>query len=181
MIREVFIIAGLKRGDIRIFENLFHRYYPGLCTYAESLLKREGPAEEIVQDVFYNIWKNRNDITITASLKSYLFKSVYNHSMMYLRKTKREVRMDENWAVIQVDREPGPVEQINEKELNGLITKALTRLPERTKRIFIMNRMEGLRYKDIAEKLSISVKTVESNMGKALQALRNSLKEYSSY
>ncbi len=181
MIRERFILAGLRHGDIRIFENLFHKYYAGLCSYAESLVRQEGLPEEIVQDVFYNVWKNRDTIIITTSLKSYLYKSVYNHSLMYLRKIKREIRLDERWANDQADRYPGPAEQMDEKEIDILISKALGRLPERTRLIFTLSRIEGLKYKDIAKRLSISVKTVEANMGKALKALRASLNEYSSF
>ncbi len=180
MIKERFIIAGLKKGDIRIFENLFHKYYPGLCTYAESLIKKEGPAEEIVQDIFYTIWKNREEINITTSLKSYLYKAVYNRSMMHLRKFKYEVRLDDNWAEKQADNQGGPQERLNEIEINRRITDTLDTLPERTRQIFTMNRLEGLKYKDIAERLSISVKTVEANMGKALKALRTNLSEYHS-
>jgi RNA polymerase sigma-70 factor (ECF subfamily) len=180
MIKDRFIIAGLKRGDIRIFESLFHRYYPGLCTYAESLLRRSGPAEEMVQDIFYTLWKNRGEIEIRSSLKSYLYKSVYNRSMMFLRKSRREVRLDEQWAEKQADRHNTPIEKIGEEELSLKIADTLSHLPERTRTIFTMNRIEGLKYKEIAEKLSISVKTVEANMGKALSALRKSLSEYSS-
>ncbi len=181
MTEERFILAGLKRGDIKIFENIFHRYYPGLCNYAESLVKEEGLPEEIVQDVFYNVWKIHAELNITVSLKSYLYKAVFNQCMMNLRKIKHETRLDEKWAVQQVSGYAGPDEEMEEKEINSRMSKALDRLPGRTRQIFTMNRMEGFKYKDIAEKLSISIKTVEANMGKALKALRTSLNELSSF
>ena len=180
MIKDRFLISGLRRGDIRIFENLFHRYYPGLCSYAESLLRKENVAEEMVQDIFYNLWKNRKEIEIRVSLKSYLYKSVYNRSMMHLRKTRHEVRLEESWAENLADNDSGPLEKIGEKEITLKIADTLGKLPERTRVIFTLSRIEGLKYTDIAEKLSISVKTVEANMGKALSALRKSLNEYSS-
>ncbi len=179
MISDQLILSGLRNGDIRIFEELFHRYYPGLCIYAGSLLKRTDLPAEIVQDVFYHLWKNRNEITIRSSLKAYLYKSVYNQSMMHLRKTKREIRLDLDWAEKLPGSHPGPAEELDEKEAGQQINTTLSGLPERTRQIFMLNRMEGLKYREIAEKLSISVKTVESNMGKALKALRASLRESS--
>ncbi|HYW94816.1 MAG TPA: RNA polymerase sigma-70 factor [Bacteroidales bacterium] len=181
MIKERFILAALKRGDIKAFENLFHSYYPRLCRYAETLLKTEGLPEEIVQDVFYNIWKKRKELAIKISLKSYLYRSVYNHALMHLRKYKHEIRLDENWAVNQAGEMAGPMEKIDEKEISSLVSATLSTLPERTRVIFTLNRMEGMTYRDIAERLSVSVKTVEANMSKALKALRRSLNEYSSY
>lgn len=181
MIKERFILAALKRSDIKAFENLFHRYYPGLCHYAGTLLKTEGLPEEIVQDVFYNIWKKRKELTIKTSLKSYMYRSVYNHAMMHLRKYKREIRLDENWAVNQAGEDAGPMEKMDEQEISSLVSATLNTLPERTRLIFTLNRMEGMTYRDIAARLSVSVKTVEANMSKALKALRSSLNEYSSY
>ncbi len=172
-------LSRIRKGDIKSFENLFHHYYPGMCSYAESLIKKENVAEEIVQDVFYNIWKNRNDLRITSSWQSYLYKAVFNNSMMHLRKSKREMPLDERWAESQVQSSDNPAEELDAKELNAVILNTLQKLPERTRQIFNMNRFEGLKYKEIAEKLSISVKTVEANMGKALKALRSSLEEFS--
>ena len=172
-------LSKIRKGDIKSFETLFNHYYPGMCSYGESLTKKESVAEEIVQDVFYNIWKNRNELHITTSWQSYLYRAVFNNSMMHLRKAKREMPLDERWAESQVQSQDNPAEELDAKELNAVILFTLQKLPERTRQIFNMNRFEGLKYKEIAEKLSISVKTVESNMGKALKALRTSLDEFS--
>lgn len=169
----------IRKGDIQAFEDLFHQFYPGMCSYAESLIKKEFIAEEVVQDVFYNIWKNKSDLRITNSWQSYLYRAVFNNSMMYLRKAKREMSLDERWAESQIQSSDNPSEELDAKELNAVILYTLQKLPDRTREIFKMNRFEGLKYKEIAEKLSISLKTVEANMGKALKALKSSLEEFS--
>jgi RNA polymerase sigma-70 factor (ECF subfamily) len=100
--------------------------------------------------------------------------------MMILRKHKREIRLVESWAESQKHPSASPVETLDRKEIDDLVVSTLDKLPERTREIFTLNRFEGLRYKEIAEKLSVSVKTVEANMGRALKALRTSLGEYGS-
>jgi RNA polymerase sigma-70 factor (ECF subfamily) len=171
-------LRRIRKGDIHSFEVLFHRYYTGLCGYAESLLHKGEVAEEVVQDVFYNIWKNRNTLRISKSWQNYLYRAVYNNSMMYLRKTRREFPMEDQLAFhLQVPSE-NPAEAMEYEEISSMISATLQELPERTRKIFEMNRQEGLKYREIAERLSISVKTVEANMGKALKALRTSLKKY---
>jgi len=132
----------------------------------------------VVQDVFYNIWKNRESLRIRQSLQSYLYRSAYNNSMMYLRKMRREYFMEDLSRPEPVLEDPDPHEIIQLDEVSGLISRTLEALPVRTREIFRMNWQEGLKYREIAQKLSISEKTVEANMGKALRALRNSMEEY---
>jgi len=176
--KEGRILSKISRGDKKAFEALFHQYYPGMCSYAESLLKKPEVAEEVVQDVFFNVWKNKSDIRITSSWQSYLYRSVFNNSMMYIRKNKREMPLDEKWAENQVASSDRTDEEMDAREMNAMIIYTLQSLPGRTQKIFNMSRFEGMKYKEIAEHLSISVKTVEANMGKALKALRSSLNEF---
>ncbi len=171
-------LRKIKRGDIDSFEKLFHRFYTGLCGYAESLVTKGEIAEEVVQDVFYNVWKNREILSINRSWQSYLYRSVYNNSMMYLRKIRREYPMDEGTLLNHEIGSPDPSQLMQLNEVSELVTITLESLPERTREIFRLNRQEGLKYREVAEKLSISVKTVEANMGKALKALHNSLEKY---
>lgn len=178
VLKEQQQLRKIQRGDIDSFEKLFHRFYPGLCRYAESLSGKRDIAEEVVQDVFYNVWKNRETLRINRSWQSYLYRSVYNNSMMYLRKVRREHPMDErNTPEHEIDA-PDPSELMQLNEVSELVSRTLEDLPERTREIFRLNRQEGLKYREVAERLSISVKTVEANMGKALKALRNSLEKY---
>jgi len=178
ILKEQQQLRKIRRGDIGSFEKLFFSFYPGLLKYAESLVRKSEIAEEIVQDVFYNVWKNRDSIRITHSWKSYLFRSIYNNSMMHLRKIRREHSLEEGLFPEIEGSSPNPFQELELNETSAMITDTVNSLPERTREIFLMNRQEGLKYREIAERLSISVKTVEANMGKALKALRSSLEKY---
>lgn len=149
-----------------------------MCGYAESLVHKGEVAEEVVQDVFYNIWKNRESLRISNNWQSYLYRAVYNNSMMQLRKIRREHPMEDQLNFHLQQHAADPAESMEYEEISAMISKTLEDLPERTREIFELNRQEGLKYREIAERLSISVKTVEANMGKALKALRTSLKKY---
>jgi RNA polymerase sigma-70 factor (ECF subfamily) len=171
-------LRKIQKGDITSFEALFHQYYSGLCAYAQSLVGMKEVAEEVVQDVFFNIWKNRETLRIRQSLQSYLYRAAFNNSMMYLRKMRREHFM-EDLSRPEPDMDgPDPSQVVQLDEVSKLITQTLEGLPERTREIFRLNRQEGLKYREIAMKLSISEKTVEANMGKALKALRKSMERY---
>jgi RNA polymerase sigma-70 factor (ECF subfamily) len=176
--KDQLIGKRIQSGDIRAFEKLFHAFYPPMCAFASSLVKSDVIAEEIVQDIFYNIWKNRATLFINQSWKSYLLRAVHNHSLMHLRKQHKE-EIIADWKLPDELTSPDPSSEVQLEELKNLVGNTLNKLPERTREIFEMNRTEGLKYKEIAEKLSISVKTVEANMGRALQAFRNALRDYS--
>ncbi len=176
--KESRIAKKIGNGDIKAFEELFHQYYPGMCSYSESLLNKSEIAEEVVQDIFLNIWKNRSNLKISVSWQSYLYRSVFNNSMMYLRRSKRELSLNEQWAENTIPAEDRISEEMDARELNARIIYTLQTLPGRTQEIFNLSRFEGLKYQEIADRLSISVKTVEANMGKALKALRSSLVEF---
>ena len=179
VLKEHLQLRKIQKGDIAAFEALFHQYYSGLCGYSESLVGIKEVAEEVVQDVFFNIWKNRETLRIRQSLQSYLYRAAYNNSMMHLRKMRREHFMEDlSRPKSAVANEPDPSQLIQLDEVSSLIKKTLEGLPERTREIFRLNRQEGLKYREIADKLSISEKTVEANMGKALKALRNSMERY---
>jgi len=178
VLKEQQQLRKIQKGDITSFEALFHHYYNGLCGYSESLVGKKEVAEEVVQDVFFNIWKNRETLRIRQSLQSYLYRAAYNNSMMYLRKMRREHFMEDLSRPEPFVDAPDPSQVLQLDEVSNLIAQTLESLPERTREIFRMNRQEGLKYREIAQKLSISEKTVEANMGKALKALRNSMERY---
>jgi RNA polymerase sigma-70 factor (ECF subfamily) len=177
-VRDLRHIKKIRNGDIEAFEELFHQYYPGMCSYAESLVLNAEVAEEVVQDVFFNIWKNRAELKILVGWQSYLYRAVFNNSMMHLRRSKRVSSLDEKWAENHLISEEHAEEEMDAGKLNTAILLTLNSLPERTQEIFNLSRFEGMKYKEIASLLSISVKTVEANMGKALKALRTSVEEF---
>ncbi len=178
ILKEQQQLRKIRKGDLDSFEKLFFNFYPGLLKYAGTLVRKSEIAEEVVQDVFYNVWKNRESIRITQSWKSYLYRSVYNNSMMYLRKTRREFSLEDGLFPEKEGSTHDPFQEMEFQEVSAVVSDTIGRLPQRTREIFLLSRQEGLKYREIAEQLSISVKTVEANMGKALKALRSSLKKY---
>jgi RNA polymerase sigma-70 factor (ECF subfamily) len=131
-----------------------------------------------VQDVFYNLWKNRETLRIYRSWQGYLYRAVFNNAMMYLRKARREQPMDESHHRLLEFPTEDMSDQMELEEVAGLMLRTLEELPERTREIFRLNREDGMKYREIAEMLSISVKTVEAHMGRALRALRTTLQKY---
>ena len=175
MLSDREVIVGIRKGDIGQFELLFRSNYASLVSYARTILKDHDTAEEIVQELFYVLWRDRKKIKIMTSLKGYLFRSVYNRSMHYIEHQKVVSRhAGEARKGISINTED-PLEVLKYKELHEKIAIIIGKLPERCARIFCMSRFEGLKYAEIANELSISVKTVEANMGKALREFRNEL------
>ena len=175
MIADRDIIRRIRKGNIEQFESLFRSSYTSLVNYAKTILKESDTAEEIVQDLFYVLWRDRKKLNITTSLKGYLFKAVYNKSLHHIEHRKvvhKHIKETQTNTGINPD---DPAEILKYKELHEKIAVIIAKLPERCARIFCMNRFEGFKYAEIANELSISVKTVEANMGKALKKFRNEL------
>lgn len=171
-------LKRIKEGDIHEFEMLFREYYDRLCGFGNKYLDNIEQAEEVIQDTFYNIWKNRETVNIKTSLKSYLYTAVRNNCLQVLRTRSLDVKYENYYKSHYSNDSISPIDELNAKELSKLIDKVLNSLPERCQAIFKMSRHEGLKYHEIAEKLKISIKTVEANMGKALKHFRRHLKEY---
>jgi RNA polymerase sigma-70 factor (ECF subfamily) len=169
------LFLRVERDDYRAFEAIFKRTYPSLCTYANRIVKDHELAEELVDDVFCNVWRNRKRIQINASFRSYLIASVRNKSLDYLRKIKNR-RNSALETLIEVANEQSiPLEEIIFEELNHQIEVAIQALPRQCRTIFQMSRNEHLRYKEIAAILRISIKTVDTQMGRALKYLRKTV------
>lgn len=183
-IKEAFVYSPdvplkerIKEGDIAAFETVFREYYAPLTQYVSGILKDREAAEEVVQDFFYLYWNNREKMEIKTSLKSYLYQSVRNKALKLIRheNVKQKYASHTMEVANSLQEEKNPYEM---KELQMLVSEVLARLPERCSQIFCMNRFEGLKYKEIAEQLSVSIKTVEANMSKALIEFRKALVHY---
>jgi RNA polymerase sigma-70 factor, ECF subfamily len=175
------IINGLKNGNRNIFNIIFKNFYAILVSYAKDLVKSYEAAEEIVQEVFIKLWEHRARIVIQTSLKAYLYKSVYNASLNYLRDIRRKpVRL------VNID-DPDYLETltIDESEwffISGRLEKmeetlqsAIMHLPDQCRQIFELCRYENLSYPQIAEKLSVSLSTVKTQMGRAMAKLKEAM------
>jgi RNA polymerase sigma-70 factor (family 1) len=177
MIRDTDIIGRIRQGDVQQFESLFRSSYVSLVRYAKTLLKDQDTAEEVVQDLFCTIWKDREKIRIESSLNGYLFRAVHNRCLHLIEHNRVVSRHAEEMSSQSEESPESPSDILNYKELQAKIASILERLPERCGQIFYMNRFEGLKYNEIAKKLSVSVKTVEANMGRALKEFRKELSE----
>ncbi|MCF6241062.1 MAG: RNA polymerase sigma-70 factor [Bacteroidales bacterium] len=170
------IADKIKQGNIKAFEQLFRDLYAPLCAYANKYVDDKDKSEELVQNTFYNLWKNRKSLNIKSSLKSYLYKSVQNACLLQIQHEK--VKEKYRTHILNTEKtgeERAPDKLLEIKELNKNIQETMEKLPERCREIFYLNRYEGLKYREIAEKLSISQKTVEANISKALKLLRKNL------
>jgi len=163
----------IKDGDIQSFEMLFRSYYEPLCRYACQFVENMETAEEIVQDLFYTIWKDRQSLQIFTSVNGYLYRSVKNRALQQVEKIRIRDAYREMYAETTTIDTYTPQEELEYKELERQIQEVLYHLPERRQKIFYMNRMEGKKYSEIAQELHISVKTVEADISKTLQTLRN--------
>jgi len=171
-------IAGrIRKGDKVAFESLFRSSYVSLVKYARTLLKDQDTSEEIVQDLFVRLWQERDSVRIESSFNGYLFRAVHNRCLHYIEHRKVVQRHAEQTITGLADHSEDPAEILHYKDLQRQVAAILERLPERCGRIFCMSRFEGLKYSEIAEKLSVSIKTVEASMGRALREFRKELTE----
>lgn len=176
-VKELFIVEEMKKGKEYAFDYFFNYYYPGLCVFAQKIIALpEQQAKDIVQDVFVKFWNDREKLDIRTSIRSYLFVSVRNRCLDVLRKKNRSLQLKEISEGQDVADES--FETYILSELESLFNQSLDKLPERCREVFELSRLQGLKNREIAEKLSLSEKTVENQMTKALRVLREELKDY---
>ena len=167
------LVDKIRNGDKSSFEELYKKYYVLLCLFASSRIGSHEDAKELVQDVFYTFWKNREALNITESVKSYLYRAVHNQGVNYLKRKGRE-----RTYMHTLSSEPVTHNEESQLELKVKIHEAIEKLPPKRQQIFMLNRFEGLKYREIAEKLGVSVKTVENQMGSALKHMQQHLSEF---
>ncbi|MEO1051881.1 MAG: RNA polymerase sigma-70 factor [Bacteroidota bacterium] len=166
-----------QRDDYDCFEQIYKYYYNRLLFYTKKYIGDPELAESVVSDVFFKLWKKRKEIQINSSFQSYLYTSVRNKSLDYLRREQTRQKEDESYLHNRQAEHSNPVDIFNAEELFNKIETAINTLPKDRRRVFRMSRDEGLKYKEIAEKLGISIKTVETQMGRSLKYLREILRE----
>jgi len=177
------VLQRIKSGDENAFQLLFEKYYTSLFYYAVKFVESE-QARDVVHDVFFAFWENRQRIVISTSLNAYLFQMVRNKSLQFLEKQKvRQKYAQQQELLLKMEEvnyyeESQGARSIIEKELDEQLNNALAKLPQRCYEVFHMSRVNGLRNAEIAEELSITVKAVEKQMTKALKILRAELKDY---
>lgn len=171
------IFEAIKRDDHDAYAIVFREYYRPMTAYAFRFLNDLADSESIVQDVFLRLWQKRHEIMITSSLENYLFRSVKNHCINYIEHEK--IKSGYQALVIRNEADRSEYSEFFlEFGLMKKIENAIAALPQKRQEIFRMAREEGLKYREIAERLEISVKTVETQMTFALKQLRESLREF---
>jgi len=177
-LEEQYLIKGLLNRNKIVFDFVFHYYYSGLCAFCERITGSQQSAEDIVQDLFVTLWVKHQQIKITTSLKNYLFTSVKNRSLDYL---KHEQIKSQKLSHITDEKElPENLSSMwfAEAELQAVVESSLKKLPPRCRAIFEMSRFRGLKNQEIADKLGLSKRTVELQVSNALRQLRADLKDY---
>ena len=176
-IQEPGPIPLVFNGEGETFEMLFKAHFKSLYGYAYTIIKDEMAAEEMVQNVFLKIWEKKGGLNIQSPALAYLYKSVYHESLNYLKHQKVKAAYQAH-TTYQMKNQADHASKIMLSELEQQINKALDELPEQCRTIFQMSRFEELKYQEIADRLGLSIKTVENQMGKALKIMRLKLVDY---
>lgn len=175
---EALTLASFRNGDETAFEKIFKENFKSLYGYAIGLVKNESAAEEIVQNVFFKIWKKKEQIPPSGLLKAYLYRSVHNESLNLIK----HHRVRSSYQMHAIRSGEGEAENASAKvsmaELQRHLAEAMNSLPEQCRTIFQMSRFEEKKCKEIAAELQIAPKTVENQLGKALKILRIKLKDF---
>ena len=182
---EIETLIRIKKNDKKVFEEIFHEYYTGLHEYALFYVGNTQLAEDIVQDVFLKIWNTRNRLTIQSSLKGYLYRTIHNHCIQYLRhqvvKQKYQImhqaKIEEALLMNRLYFECG-LSKLFKDDIESLVDEAINTLPEKTHEIFVLSRHNFQKNSEIAKKFKISEKSVEYHISRALDLLRKQLKDY---
>ena len=173
------MIRGLRSGRESAYDLLFKDYYRPLSVFAVKYVSDLDLAREIVQNLFIHLYENRSSLVITTSLESYLYQSVRNRCLNQIKHSKTQKEHLENYGSNQQGSEDLEA-IIRANELEHAIYKIVDSLPAQRKNVFIMSRVNGLSNSEIAGKLNISKRTVETHISHALKFLREKLGDLSS-
>jgi len=161
------------------FDEVFRKYSKRLFRFSYNLLKSNEDAENIVQDVFLNLWSNRHKVEKGTSLKYYIFIIAYHSSINIIRKKSKESDFFKYLMSFQEPLEEAVDLQVEFRELDEKLKSIIDALPGRQKEVYILHKIEGLKYSEISERLGISVNTIENHMSRALKTIREKLGNYS--
>jgi len=175
----------LKKGDQLAFELLFKLYHKPLCNFARVYVKHEDIADEIVQETFIKIWEVRSTLDENLSVKAFLYRCVHNHSINYIRKLKVTNRLSDEYIAeikyrmqfLEMGLDDSYFEELEAKDLEQKIQQTIDGLPQQCREIFLLSRFTEMTNRQIAEKLSVSVNTVKTQVARALHKVRIALKK----
>jgi len=165
-----YIFLGIIQSDYGSFNQLFFCYYGRLCAYVTEIIKDDFASEDIVQDLFIKLWTDRKKIEVKENIAGYLFKSSKNAALNYLRSEKCKKNAVER---ITINKSQLTDYDIEHEEFLSALDKCINQLPARSKEVFLLHRFEGLKQKEISEKMNISVQTIKNQIWKSLQFLKS--------
>lgn len=179
-----YLLLRLKEGDEQAFELVFKKEYNRMIGFCQQFVSDKDKAQSLAQEAFIKLWLNRSKIESVNGIRSFLYTSAKTDCLNNLRHEK-VIQKYQDKQLQQVERELNReildsfnFDQLEFTELEKVIQQAISELPDRCREVFLMSRLDGKKNSEIAAELSISVKSVEANMTRALKTLRNSLSEY---
>jgi len=169
---ETDILAGLRNGEEKSLKYVYDNHYGYLCGVVYKMIGDRATAEDLVQDLIYDLWRKRDRLNVTTSFKAYLRRAIVNKTLNYIRDKKLSFESDESVMNLQGNYSDS-LQELQAEDVKKVIDAAINSLPERCRLIFGLSRFENMSYKEIAISLDVSVKTVENQMSKALKVLRS--------
>ena len=184
-LREKELITGLQLGNRSTFDFLFRSYYGGLCSYANAYLKSNDISEEIVQEVFVRLWEKHSKIVIHTSIRAYLYQSVFNGCMNYIKGMQssgfKHIDLEDisiRNELMSMDLADGEFSKMFADDVERDLESAISDLPDQCRDIFRMCRNDNLSYKEIAKQLKVSRSTVKTQMSRAMNRILKQMENY---
>lgn len=173
-------LSALKAGDERALRSIFDRYYGLLLGDIHRIVADEDSCQDLAQEIFVDLWRKRDELDIHTSLRAYLRRAAVNRAINYLKTSRRFVSEDPGTLSQAPDSSPSDIQyKADQENLEKTLYAAIDTLPEKCRAIFALSRFEQLSHREIAEKLGISVKTIENQITKAMKILREALVKHS--
>lgn len=160
------------------FDQIYLDHYPALFRYAYTMVNESSTAEELIHNIFLKLLEKNEPLRVHTSLKAYLYRSVNNECLNYIKHQKIKVKFEVEAYNARSDKTQSPLAHLQYRELEERVRKAINELPEQCRTIFQLSRFEDLKYTEIAAQLGLSVKTVETQMSRALKKLRVQLADH---
>ena len=171
------LINSLQNGNEQAMDVLFRRHYSFICRSVYRILKDNNLAEDIAQEVFFGLWKKRENLNISTSVQAYLKRAAINKSLNFIRDQKVKFDDEEKMPVL-TNKQATTQQELEAEDLQKLINESIDKLPEKCRLVFTLSRFEEMTYQQIADELNISIKTVENQISKALKYLRIALNDF---
>lgn len=176
---ESILLRISRHDDEKALKELFDAYYGKFSETAKFYVKDHSAAQEIVSDVFIKLWNNRSNIEKVANIKSYLYVAIKRQSLNYIRDNSKKIHQSLDTSDVNIVVElNSPEKMLLTIELVEVLNRAVQELPSKCRLVYVLVKDDGMKYQEVAETLSISVKTVEMHVGKALKRIKIALDSY---